>query len=112
MLSKNASGAVVANDAVTARQFTRMMLSTGSGGEEFSSRKSRRANVTIRVGEYVRSNPCDVPCSGDGTLRKSTDLWKKWSNSSGESYTLDSSERRNQGVEIAEIRRRRGKARV
>ena len=21
---------------------------------------------------------CDVPCSGDGTLRKNPDLWKKW----------------------------------
>jgi len=26
---------------------------------------------------------CDVPCSGDGTLRKSVDLWKKWTASSG-----------------------------
>jgi len=25
----------------------------------------------------------DVPCSGDGTLRKSPDLWKKWNESSG-----------------------------
>ena len=25
----------------------------------------------------------DVPCSGDGTLRKSPDLWKKWSPASG-----------------------------
>uniref|UniRef100_A0A8C6QQ69 tRNA (cytosine(34)-C(5))-methyltransferase n=1 Tax=Nannospalax galili TaxID=1026970 RepID=A0A8C6QQ69_NANGA len=22
---------------------------------------------------------CDVPCSGDGTIRKNTDVWKKWS---------------------------------
>lgn len=21
---------------------------------------------------------CDVPCSGDGTLRKNPDLWEKW----------------------------------
>lgn len=21
---------------------------------------------------------CDVPCSGDGTLRKNLDIWKKW----------------------------------
>lgn len=21
---------------------------------------------------------CDVPCSGDGTLRKNPDIWKKW----------------------------------
>lgn len=21
---------------------------------------------------------CDVPCSGDGTIRKAPDIWKKW----------------------------------
>jgi multisite-specific tRNA:(cytosine-C5)-methyltransferase len=21
---------------------------------------------------------CDVPCSGDGTLRKAPDMWRKW----------------------------------
>lgn len=21
---------------------------------------------------------CDVPCTGDGTLRKNADIWKKW----------------------------------
>ncbi|CAN1187009.1 RNA cytosine-C(5)-methyltransferase NSUN2 [Linum perenne] len=26
---------------------------------------------------------CDVPCSGDGTLRKAPDLWRKWSSGMG-----------------------------
>ncbi|ODM91643.1 tRNA (cytosine(34)-C(5))-methyltransferase [Orchesella cincta] len=26
---------------------------------------------------------CDVPCSGDGTIRKNVDVWKKWSTSNG-----------------------------
>lgn len=26
---------------------------------------------------------CDVPCSGDGTLRKQPDIWRKWSPTSG-----------------------------
>ena len=25
----------------------------------------------------------DVPCSGDGTVRKSPDIWQKWSNHDG-----------------------------
>lgn len=25
----------------------------------------------------------DVPCSGDGTMRKSPDIWRRWSVSSG-----------------------------
>ncbi|VAI02033.1 unnamed protein product [Triticum turgidum subsp. durum] len=31
---------------------------------------------------------CDVPCSGDGTLRKSHDLWRKWSSSMGNEFHL------------------------
>lgn len=26
---------------------------------------------------------CDVPCSGDGTMRKAPDIWRKWSVSNG-----------------------------
>lgn len=26
---------------------------------------------------------CDVPCSGDGTIRKNIDVWKKWATSNG-----------------------------
>lgn len=26
---------------------------------------------------------CDVPCSGDGTLRKNPDIWNKWNNAQG-----------------------------
>jgi 16S rRNA methyltransferase RsmB/F len=26
---------------------------------------------------------CDVPCSGDGTLRKQPNIWKSWSANSG-----------------------------
>lgn len=26
---------------------------------------------------------CDVPCSGDGTLRKNADIWLKWSPGNG-----------------------------
>jgi 16S rRNA C967 or C1407 C5-methylase (RsmB/RsmF family) len=26
---------------------------------------------------------CDVPCSGDGTLRKNPDIWLKWNTANG-----------------------------
>ena len=26
---------------------------------------------------------CDVPCSGDGTIRKASDIWRRWSPISG-----------------------------
>lgn len=28
---------------------------------------------------------CDVPCSGDGTLRKNLDVWMKWNTANGAS---------------------------
>ena len=26
---------------------------------------------------------CDVPCSGDGTMRKAPDIWRRWSPANG-----------------------------
>ena len=26
---------------------------------------------------------CDVPCSGDGTMRKAPDIWRRWSVNQG-----------------------------
>lgn len=31
---------------------------------------------------------CDVPCSGDGTIRKSHDMWRKWNSSMGNEFHL------------------------
>ena len=46
------------------------LIEAGKGGDE------RRPILFDRV-------LADVPCSGDGTLRKSPDLWKKWTPGSG-----------------------------
>ena len=26
---------------------------------------------------------CDVPCSGDGTMRKAPDIWRRWNTANG-----------------------------
>ena len=41
--------------------------------------------VTLRQGEAIRFDRilCDVPCSGDGTMRKAPDIWRRWSPASG-----------------------------
>ncbi|CAM0872694.1 unnamed protein product [Alopecurus aequalis] len=31
---------------------------------------------------------CDVPCSGDGTIRKGHDMWRKWNSSMGNAFHL------------------------
>ena len=37
----------------------------------------KREDGTIGTLRYDRVL-CDVPCSGDGTLRKNADIWPKW----------------------------------
>ncbi len=31
---------------------------------------------------------CDVPCSGDGTIRKAPDIWRKWNAGNGNGLHL------------------------
>ncbi|TDH69302.1 hypothetical protein CCR75_002541 [Bremia lactucae] len=80
-------GMVVANDADKKRAYMlvhrltrntlRRAVVTCGDGDTFpglydpETKTLRRTNVFDRV-------LCDVPCSGDGTLRKSQTLWKEW----------------------------------
>ncbi|GFH09075.1 SAM_MT_RSMB_NOP domain-containing protein, partial [Haematococcus lacustris] len=53
------------------------------------------ANHSAEFFPFVKSGPnqqqplrfdrilCDVPCSGDGTMRKAPDIWRRWSVTSG-----------------------------
>lgn len=43
-----------------------------------------REDGSLEVLKYDRIL-CDVPCSGDGTLRKNVDLWRKWNVANGNS---------------------------
>ncbi|KAF4045199.1 16S rRNA methyltransferase RsmB/F [Phytophthora infestans] len=85
-MSINTQGFVVANDANEKRgyllvhQLQRLGLDnfvvTCHEGQEFpglynSNVELQRSNVFDRV-------LCDVPCSGDGTIRKNRNLWGRW----------------------------------
>ncbi|CAE6933506.1 nsun2 [Symbiodinium natans] len=80
---------VIANDADAERCFELLPLVT---------RKARHPGCAVALGsagkypaQFVRSGEqllydrilCDVPCSGDGTLRKRPQCWKTWSVESG-----------------------------
>jgi len=85
MLSKSASGAVVANDASLQRAnlLTHRCYRLEAAAKNLLVIHHDAQTLPLELENTFDRILCDVPCSGDGTLRKSTDLWKKWSNSSG-----------------------------
>ena len=88
----SAAGVVVANDADTDRAYMLVhqcrrinsphLIVTTHMGQVFPT--IRHSNVGKKG--YFDRVLCDAPCSGDGTLRKSPNIWSKWSTSSG--FTL------------------------
>ena len=85
MLDKHASGAVVANDASLQRAnlLTHRCYRLEAVAKNLLVINHDAQTLPLELENTFDRILCDVPCSGDGTLRKSTDLWKKWSNSSG-----------------------------
>ncbi|XP_039260938.2 RNA cytosine-C(5)-methyltransferase NSUN2-like [Styela clava] len=51
-------------------------------GSQFPSLEIKNEDGTMSPLRYDRVL-ADVPCSGDGTMRKNTDVWKKWTVSNG-----------------------------
>ena len=49
---------------------------------EFAEAKSGATGTKYAEGIFDRIL-CDVPCSGDGTMRKNIDVWRKWDTMSG-----------------------------
>lgn len=78
------TGYVVANDSdakrcnllthQTKRMCSPSLLITNHMGQRFP---------TLPGGPIFDRILCDVPCSGDGTLRKAPDLWRRWNLSMG-----------------------------
>ncbi|XP_024545501.1 tRNA (cytosine(34)-C(5))-methyltransferase [Selaginella moellendorffii] len=91
-------GMVIANDLNVQRchllihQTKRMcspnILVTNHEAQHFPGLKKKKLEVDVKDKEPSIGDDtgllfdrvlCDVPCSGDGTMRKAPDLWKKWS---------------------------------
>ena len=82
------SGFVVANDADAARcnlltHQTKRICSpclavTNHGAERYPELRPAGGDA-LRFDRIL----CDVPCSGDGTMRKAPDIWRRWSVNGG-----------------------------
>eukprot|EP01138_Halocafeteria_seosinensis_P001893 gb/GECG01001939.1/.p1 GENE.gb/GECG01001939.1/~~gb/GECG01001939.1/.p1 ORF type:complete len:830 (+),score=119.76 gb/GECG01001939.1/:1-2490(+) len=88
------TGLVIANDNESKRAYmlihqckrigSNALAVTCHDGQRFPNLKEINADAgnssttgTLEEGVFERVL-CDVPCSGDGTLRKSPDLWRRW----------------------------------
>ncbi|KAK2997703.1 hypothetical protein RJ639_026583, partial [Escallonia herrerae] len=86
------NGMVIANDVdvqrcnllihQTKRMCTANLIVTNHEAQNFPSCHLRRSHTTREepgISELLFDRVlCDVPCSGDGTLRKAPDIWRKW----------------------------------
>ncbi|KAI8906840.1 S-adenosyl-L-methionine-dependent methyltransferase [Gorgonomyces haynaldii] len=83
------SGVCVANDASYDRCYTLVhqakrlqspcLIVTNHNGQEFPRLKKPNSHVYFQFDRIL----CDVPCSGDGTIRKNPNIYKSWNPSDG-----------------------------
>lgn len=91
-------GMVIANDLdvqrcnllihQTKRMCTANLIVTNHEAQNFPGCRLNRNHEQMELDHHINQLLfdrvlCDVPCSGDGTLRKAPDLWRKWNSGMG-----------------------------
>ncbi|KAE9610312.1 putative tRNA (cytosine(34)-C(5))-methyltransferase [Lupinus albus] len=92
-------GMVIANDLdvqrcnllihQTKRMCTANLIVTNHEAQNFPGCRLNRNHEKVEPDQHIGQLLfdrvlCDVPCSGDGTLRKAPDLWRKWNSGMGQ----------------------------
>ncbi|KNH08354.1 hypothetical protein XU18_1119 [Perkinsela sp. CCAP 1560/4] len=78
---KSNSGFIIANDVSYQRQWV-MIHQCGRLASNLEHLiVTKHCGMSFPLGMQFDRIICDVPCTGDGTLRKSMDLWKRWKSS-------------------------------
>ncbi|KAH0473612.1 MAG: hypothetical protein KVP17_004788 [Porospora cf. gigantea B] len=101
------TGVLVSNDSDSTRahMLVHHVEQLASPALVVSCHEAQRFPVLLRGAEPARFDSvlCDVPCSGDGTLRKSKIIWKSWSVRSG--LSLHSLQRNilRRGLELLKV---------
>ncbi|KAK4256674.1 hypothetical protein QN277_006366 [Acacia crassicarpa] len=72
----------------TKRMCTANLIVTNHEAQHFPGCRLNRKHDTMDSDQHISQLLfdrvlCDVPCSGDGTLRKAPDLWRKWNTGMG-----------------------------
>ena len=106
------TGFVVANDAdykrcsllthQTKRVCSPCLLVTNHSAELFPEIRKKLPNGEVESLSFDRIL-ADVPCSGDGTMRKSPDIWKRWSVASGNGLHLIQLRIALQGAKVLKV---------
>ncbi|KAJ7956790.1 tRNA (Cytosine(34)-C(5))-methyltransferase [Quillaja saponaria] len=91
-------GMIVANDLdvqrcnllihQTKRMCTANLIVTNHEAQHFPGCRLNKLHSGMELDQHISQLQfdrvlCDVPCSGDGTLRKAPDLWRKWNAGTG-----------------------------
>eukprot|EP01050_Picozoa_sp_SAG11_P026649 SAG11_NODE_6461_length_1309_cov_0.678512_1_plen_195_part_01 len=76
-------GLVVANDANTSRCYMLVHQLRRFAGDSIVVTNHKAQDFPLPAGFQFDRVLCDVPCSGDGTIRKSPQLWRRWNGGLG-----------------------------